>query len=89
MPAQCMMVTVEEVVTERDEGLGFRSLPHNDEAEQALLGALLVNNEKAHIVSGFLLAEHFYQPDVHIEEDQETAEEGEAGESEAEEKPEE
>ena len=47
---------------ERDEGVSFRSPPHNDEAEQALLGALLVNNEKTHIVSGFLLPEHFYQP---------------------------
>ena len=50
------------VAGEREEGVEFRALPHNDEAEQALLGALLVNNEKLHIVSGFLLAEHFYQP---------------------------
>lgn len=53
---------MEGVATDRDEGVGFRSLPHNDEAEQALLGALLINNEKSHIVSGFLLPEHFYQP---------------------------
>jgi replicative DNA helicase len=53
---------VEEVANQREEDVTFRSLPHNDEAEQALLGALLVNNEKIHIVSGFLLAEHFYQP---------------------------
>ncbi len=53
---------MEGVATERDENVTFRSLPHNDEAEQALLGALLVNNEKTHIVSGFLLAEHFFQP---------------------------
>jgi replicative DNA helicase len=53
---------VEEVANQREEDVTFRSLPHNDEAEQALLGALLVNNEKIHIVSGFLLAEQFYQP---------------------------
>ena len=47
---------------ERDESVAYRALPHNDEAEQALLGALLVNNEKAHIVSGFLRPEHFFQP---------------------------
>jgi replicative DNA helicase len=50
------------VANQREEDVTFRSLPHNDEAEQALLGALLVNNEKIHIVSGFLLAEQFYQP---------------------------
>ena len=53
---------MEEVANQREEDVTFRSLPHNDEAEQALLGALLVNNEKIHIVSGFLLAENFYQP---------------------------
>ena len=53
---------MEEVRNERDESAAYRALPHNDEAEQALLGALLVNNEKAHIVSGFLQPEHFFQP---------------------------
>ncbi len=53
---------MEGVASERDEGVHFRTLPHNDEAEQALLGALLVNNEKTHVVSGFLLPEHFFQP---------------------------
>ena len=41
---------------------GYRSPPHNLEAEQALLGALLVNNEAASLVSSFLLAEHFFLP---------------------------
>ena len=40
----------------------FRSLPHNIEAEQALLGAILVNNEAYHRAAGFLLAEHFFEP---------------------------
>src|SRR3990170_8680759 len=38
----------------------FRAPPHNFEAEQALLGAILVNNEACDRVSGFLKAEHFY-----------------------------
>ena len=38
----------------------FRAPPHNLEAEQALLGAILVNNEACDRVSGFLKAEHFY-----------------------------
>ena len=32
----------------------FRAPPHNVEAEQALLGAILVNNEAIDRVSGFL-----------------------------------
>ena len=40
----------------------FRSAPHNLEAEQALLGAILVNNEAHDRVSGFLEAHHFYDP---------------------------
>ena len=40
----------------------FRAAPHNLEAEQALLGAILVNNEAHDRVSGFLEAHHFYDP---------------------------
>lgn len=45
-------------------GLSYRQAPHNLEAEQALLGAILVNNEACQRVSGFLLPEHFFE-DVH------------------------
>jgi replicative DNA helicase len=38
-----------------------RVVPHNIEAEQALLGALLLNNE-IHGRISFLLPEHFYDP---------------------------
>jgi replicative DNA helicase len=38
----------------------FRAPPHNLEAEQALLGAILVNNEACDRVSSFLRAGHFY-----------------------------
>jgi replicative DNA helicase len=44
----------------------FRLAPQNIEAEQALLGAILVNNEAFYRVSDFLSPEHFYEP-VHRE----------------------
>src|SRR5262245_45752014 len=37
-------------------------LPHNIEAEQALLGAILVNNDALHRVSGFLEPKDFFEP---------------------------
>lgn len=40
----------------------IRQLPHNIEAEQALLGAILVNNRVLDKFSHFLSAEHFYEP---------------------------
>ncbi|MBA4791465.1 MAG: replicative DNA helicase [Rhizobiales bacterium] len=40
----------------------YRQAPHNVEAEQALLGAILVNNEAFYRVSDFLKPEHFYEP---------------------------
>jgi hypothetical protein len=39
-----------------------RLAPHNLEAEQALLGAMLVNNEAHDRVSSFLEPDHFYDP---------------------------
>ena len=48
--------------TASPEGLPFRAAPHNLEAEQALLGAMLVNNEAHDRVSGFLDPQHFYDP---------------------------
>lgn len=36
--------------------------PNNIEAEQALLGAMLMNNDAFYRVSDFLKAEHFYEP---------------------------
>jgi replicative DNA helicase len=40
----------------------FRAAPHNIEAEQALLGAVLVNNEAFYRVSDFLEPQHFFEP---------------------------
>lgn len=39
-----------------------RTPPHNIEAEQALLGAILVNNEAFYRVSDFLEPRHFFEP---------------------------
>src|SRR5918995_4835082 len=39
----------------------YRTPPHNLEAEQALLGAILVNNEACDRVAGFLQPEHFFE----------------------------
>src|SRR6267154_4009983 len=40
----------------------YRAAPHNIEAEQALLGAILVNNEALYRVSDFLEPSHFFEP---------------------------
>ena len=39
----------------------YRTLPHNIEAEQALLGAILINNEAINRVSSFLAPEDFFE----------------------------
>ena len=39
-----------------------RTPPHNVEAEQALLGAILMNNDAAQRVTDFLKPTHFYEP---------------------------
>src|SRR6476660_6490331 len=44
------------------DALPFRAAPHNLEAEQALLGAILINNEAHDRVSDFLEPHHFYDP---------------------------
>jgi replicative DNA helicase len=40
----------------------LRQSPHNIEAEQALLGAILINNEAFYRVSDFLESRHFFEP---------------------------
>jgi replicative DNA helicase len=44
------------------EKLGFRQPPSNEEAEQALLGALLVSNRAIESVAEFLKPDHFFNP---------------------------
>lgn len=58
------METAAQIAPENDNGEedAYRSPPHNLEAEQALLGAILVNNEACDRVSGFLEPQHFFEP---------------------------
>lgn len=49
-----------------NEAPDYKEAPHNVEAEQALLGAILVNNEAYDRVSDFIAPEHFYEP-IHRE----------------------
>ncbi len=44
------------------DAIPFREAPHNIEAEQALLGAILVNNDALDRVSSFLEPRHFFDP---------------------------
>ncbi len=44
------------------EGVDYRVRPHNEEAEQGLLGALLLDNQSIERVNEFLKPEHFYHP---------------------------
>ena len=45
-----------------DSDIDYRVPPHNIEAEQALLGAILVNNEAFDRIAGFLEQHHFFEP---------------------------
>ncbi len=44
-----------------ENDISYRLAPHNIEAEQALLGAILVNNDAFYRVSDFLKPEHFFE----------------------------
>ncbi|QQR40988.1 replicative DNA helicase [Devosia rhizoryzae] len=48
------------------EEKSFRIAPHNVDVEQALLGAILINNDAFYRVADFLMPEHFYEP-IHRE----------------------
>jgi replicative DNA helicase len=56
------MALAEQISSNEPASPAFREMPNNIEAEQELLGAILVNNDAAERVRGFLLAEHFFQP---------------------------
>ena len=51
-----------DLAASKEDLPAYRQPPHNVEAEQALLGAILVNNEAFYRVSDFLKAEHFSEP---------------------------
>ncbi len=44
------------------ETADYRQMPHNIEAEQALLGALLINNDALDQIADFLKPQHFFDP---------------------------
>lgn len=45
-----------------EERLAYRMAPHNQEAEQGLLGALLIDNRALEKVTDFLKPQHFFMP---------------------------
>lgn len=51
--------------TDKELEKSYQEMPYNIEAEQALLGAMLVDNTAMNHVGDFLQASHFYQP-VHM-----------------------
>ena len=58
-------LTPESRITPLRDGDGpgeLPELPHNFDAEQALLGAILINNDAYNRVSEFLEPDHFYDP---------------------------
>ena len=62
MAQSTAMIRAGEPATDAQEAQSFRQAPHNIDAEQALLGAILVNNEAQDRVSSFLKPEHFFDP---------------------------
>src|SRR5260370_16401247 len=58
------MATVDSALRKQPQETAppYRAAPHNIEAEQALLGAILVNNEALYRVTDFLEPQHFFEP---------------------------
>jgi len=54
------MAFAAHAISERTES--YRAAPQNVEVEQALLGAMLINNEAFYRVSDFLQPDHFFEP---------------------------
>ncbi len=62
MPLAEQRVDFRHLAEALDTRAPSRASPHNIEVEQALLGAILVNNEAFYRVSDFLEPGHFYDP---------------------------
>lgn len=62
MQSVLLSATAESLLSADSESLAFREAPNNIEAEQALLGAILVNNEAMQHIGDQLRPEHFYEP---------------------------
>ncbi len=56
------VATIRAVKSEPESGAGTEALPHNIEAEQQLLGALLTNNDIYDRIAALVKAEHFFEP---------------------------
>jgi replicative DNA helicase len=54
--------TARALTTLAQQQTGYRQAPNNLDAEQALLGAILINNEAFYRVSDFLEPKHFHEP---------------------------
>ncbi len=54
--------TLTKPLADSEHGPNYRILPHNQDAEQALLGTLLVDNRVYEKIGDFLKAVHFYLP---------------------------
>jgi replicative DNA helicase len=62
MPERDAIISLASIATPARARAEPRQMPHNAEAEQGLLGALLIDNRAFERVSEFLKAEHFYAP---------------------------
>lgn len=61
--AKILKAETEEKPADKEVGeIAYRQAPSNIEAEQALLGVLLVNNESIQYLGDQIRAEHFYEP---------------------------
>src|SRR5690606_12015984 len=58
--AEAALRTIDDMRNQKDTL--YREAPHNIEAEQALLGAILINNDAFYRVSDFLKPTHFFEP---------------------------
>ncbi|MBA5724330.1 replicative DNA helicase, partial [Candidatus Liberibacter sp.] len=56
-----MIDTIQDIASAPKMASCYRESPNNIEAEQALLGAILVNNDAFYRVSDFLKASHFFE----------------------------
>ena len=61
MASDLFKATAHEL-SDSDVDANYRQPPHNMEAEQALLGAILTNNEAANRIGDYLREEHFFVP---------------------------
>ena len=55
-------IAFENLASDREDTPTYRILPHNQEAEQGLLGALLVDNRGIEKMGDHVRAEHFFMP---------------------------